>query len=121
MRNWVAHIKTVRHEDTIMSSMIVIASSHVAIGLLVSAIVLANFTSLCAVAIAWRKERSAVSTKGIMFGITGLLLALGLSVAIDWEFADSGLYGLTIAAPFPISVVGITMGLWRKSRTHRMQ
>ena len=114
-------ILVVRHEDTIMRSMIVIASSHVAIGLLVFAIVLANFTSLCAVAIAWRKDRSAVSKKGIVFGITGLLLALGLSVAIDWEFADSGLYGLTIAAPFPISVVGITMGLWRKSRTHRMQ
>ena len=111
----------VRHEHIIMKHVIVIASSQVVIGLLVSAIALANVTSICAVAIAWRKDRTAVSRKGIMFGITGLLFALGLSVAIDWEFADSGLYGLTIAAPLLISVVGITMCLWRKSRTNRIQ
>ena len=104
-----------------MKHVIVIASSQVVIGLLVSAIALANFTSICAVAIAWRKDKTAVSRKGILFGITGLLFALGLSVAIDWEFADSGLYGLTIAAPLLISVVGITMCLWRKSRTSRIQ
>jgi hypothetical protein len=66
-----------------MKSTIVITS-------LVAAIALANVASICAVAIAWRKDRTTVSRKGVIFGVTGLLLALGLSAAIDWEFFDSG-------------------------------
>ena len=95
-----------------MKSTIVITS-------LVAAIALANVASICAVAIGWRKDRTTVSRKGVIFGVTGLLLALGLSAAIDWEFFDSGKYGLAIAAPLLISLIGITMCLWKKEPNQR--
>ena len=89
--------------------------STIVVACLVAAIALANLASIGAVAIAWRKDKTTFSKKGVIFGVTGLLVALGLSAAIDWEFVDNGKYGLAIAAPLLIGPIGIAMCLWKKA------